>query len=161
MSSIPKRGLRLSRKRIAIPDNVEASPPDSSSMTPLKRMPNDTPSLNCEMSRLEALPHHILVKILCGVDHEDLEKLYHVSKTIKEAALIAKQSHFEFVTPKKNTFAIFSTPFEMEDEYFLAPLRKCESRLSGRNLAHITVALFASPAEEKWPRKQQSIDQKV
>ncbi|KAK4271429.1 hypothetical protein QN277_020129 [Acacia crassicarpa] len=113
--------------------------------------------MNCEMSRLEALDQYLLIDILCRVDHEDLERLYHVSRTIKEAALKAKESHFEFVTPKKNTFDTFAfpTPIEMGDNYFFAPLsKKDKSRASPRNLAHITVALFASPDEEKWPKKK-------
>ncbi|KAF7803550.1 F-box protein [Senna tora] len=146
----------LSRKRIAISNNVEVSPLDSNSTTPLKRMRSGILTVNSERSRLEALPEDILIRVLCGVDHEDLKQLYHVSKTIKEAALIAKQWHFEYSTPKKKTPA-FRTPIEMEEanefpeievEAPNAPMRKSKSRLSGRKLADISVALFASTDEE-------------
>ncbi|XP_028788716.1 F-box protein SKIP27 [Neltuma alba] len=139
----------LSRKRIVVSTNVDTSPLDSSSVTPLKRMRSGTFTLNSEKSRLEALPQDILIRVLCGVDHEDLKQLYHVSKTIKEAALIAKQWHFEYSTPKKKTFAL-RTSIELDDENEIpeieapnAPLRKYKSRLSGKKLSDISVALFA------------------
>ncbi|KAK4271428.1 hypothetical protein QN277_020128 [Acacia crassicarpa] len=139
----------LSRKRIVVSTDVEASPQDSSSMTPLKRMRSGAFTPNSEKSRLEELPQDILIRVLCGVDHEDLKQLYHVSKTIKEAALIAKQWHFEYSTPKKKTFAL-QTAIALDDEKEIpemeapkAPLRKFKSRLSGKKLSDISVALFA------------------
>ncbi|XP_054790304.1 F-box protein SKIP27-like [Prosopis cineraria] len=139
----------LSRKRIVVSTDVEASPLDSSSVTPLKRMRSGTFILNSERSRFEALPQDILIRVLCGVDHEDLKQLFQVSKTIKEAALIAKQWHFEYSTPKKKTF-VLRTSIAVDDENEIpeieapnAPMRKSKSRLSGRKLSDISVALFA------------------
>ncbi|KAK4269776.1 hypothetical protein QN277_022889 [Acacia crassicarpa] len=118
-------------------------------MTSLKRMRSRAFTPNSERSRLEALPHDTLIRVSCGVDHEELKQLYHVSKTIKEAALIAKQWHFEYSTPKKKTFAL-QTAIELDDENEIlemeapnAPLRKFKSRLSGKKLSNISVALFA------------------
>ncbi|XP_061352392.1 F-box protein At1g61340-like [Gastrolobium bilobum] len=85
----------LGRKRVMVSNNGEASPP----LTPLKRMFSGRITLNSESSSLKTLPQDILIKVLCGVDHEDLKQLFHVSKTIREATLIAKQ-HFDYTTPK-------------------------------------------------------------
>ncbi|RDY12736.1 F-box protein, partial [Mucuna pruriens] len=141
----------LGRKRVVGSNNVEASPRVT---TPLKRMCSGRISLKSERSHLEALPLDILVQVLCGVDHEDLKQLFRVSKTIREAVLIAKKLHFEYRTPKKKTSA-FLTPFDMEDvnefqeiEAPNAPLKKSKSRLNGKKLADISIALFASMDEE-------------
>lgn len=64
---------------------------------------------------------------------------------------IARDFHFEYSTPKKKTFG-FRSPFDIEDanefeeiEAPKAPLRKSvKSRLSGKNLGGISVALFGS-----------------
>ncbi|KAJ1388097.1 F-box-like domain superfamily [Sesbania bispinosa] len=142
----------LGRKRVVVSNNVEASPLDSSPvMTPLKRVCSGRITINEERSRLEALPLDILIRVLCGVDHEDLKQLLLVSKTIREATEIAKKLHFEYSTPKKKIFA-FRTPLDLQEdgsgfqeiETPKAPLRKSKSRLSGRNLAGISVALFSS-----------------
>ena len=34
------------------------------------------------------------IRILCGVDHEDLDQLSHVSKSIREAVSVTKFAHF-------------------------------------------------------------------
>lgn len=47
---------------------------------------------------LESLPQELLIKILCGVRFTDLKHLCLVSKTIRDAALVAKEVHFE-LTP--------------------------------------------------------------
>ncbi|KAK7319606.1 hypothetical protein RJT34_04329 [Clitoria ternatea] len=144
----------LGRKRVVVSNNVETSSIDSNSgVTPLKRMCSGKITFNCERSRLEALPLDVLIRVLCSVDHEDLEQLVHVSKVIREAAEIARRLHFEYSTPKKKTFAIRS-PFDVEGSGWYdeieppsAPLRKSSSRLSGKNLAGVSVALFASTNE--------------
>ncbi|TKY59344.1 F-box protein [Spatholobus suberectus] len=147
----------LGRKRVVLLNNVEASSLNSNSaMTPLKRVCSEKITSNSERSRLEALPLDILIRVLCGVDHEDLEQLVHVSKTIREATEIARRMHFEYSTPKKKTFALrrlfdiegAASGFE-EIEAPNAPLRKPKSRLSGKNLAGISVALFTSTNEEE------------
>ncbi|XP_057433403.1 F-box protein At1g61340-like [Lotus japonicus] len=132
----------VGRRRVLIPNNDEASPP-------LKRF--ICSHGNSESSSpLEALPQEILIKVLCGVDHEDLKQLFHVSKTIREATLVAKEMHFEFSTPKKKTFALIS-PVDMEEEIEAPnaplPLKNPKSRLQGRKLS--SLALFASMDEEQ------------
>lgn len=140
----------LGRKRVVLLNNVEASSLNCDSVMPrLKRACSDKFTLNAEKSRLESLPFDVLLRVLCGVDHEDLEQLVHVSQTIKEATEVAR-IHFEYNTPRKKTFAI-RAPFgtddasEFEDiEPPSAPLRKKpKSRFSGKDLSGISVALFA------------------
>nr|AFK39960.1 unknown [Lotus japonicus] len=141
------RTLSMGRKRVVVTNNVE----NDSVMTPLKRVCSGRINFNSERSRLEALPLDVLIRVLCGVDHEDLEQLLHVSKTIREATEIARDFHFEYSTPKKKTFG-FRSPFDIEDanefeeiEAPKAPLRKSvKSKLSGKNLGGISVALFGS-----------------
>lgn len=62
---------------------------------------------------------------------------------------IAKQMHFEFSTPKKNTVAAVRSPFHNENgcDEIEAPnaplmLKKSKSRLSTSKLADISVTLF-------------------
>ncbi|RYR65777.1 hypothetical protein Ahy_A03g011696 isoform B [Arachis hypogaea] len=158
------RTRSLGRKRV-VSGNVEGSPLDSETdMAPLKRVCSGRFNFNSERSLLEALPLDILVsfnsdgviiRVLCGVDHEDLEQLLHVSKTISEAAEVAKRFHFEYSTPKKKTFDSFHSSINFNDAKGFeeivtpkAPLRKSKSRLNSGKLASISVALFASDDEQ-------------
>lgn len=136
------------RKRIVI-SNLSG---DSSPKTPTKKRCGglNTVVMDLERSPLEALPNDVLVRILCGVDHEDLNQLSHVSKSIREATLVAKQSHFAYSTPKK--VRAFRTAIDFEDsgdvgdeiETPKAPKqsRPIKSQLYGRNLDSISVNLF-------------------
>ncbi|KAJ0250205.1 F-box protein [Hirschfeldia incana] len=69
---------------------------DSSVKIPLKRSKTEPNS-----SVLESLHQDILIRVLCHVDHDDLERLKRVSKTIRNAVLEAKKSHFDYSTPRK------------------------------------------------------------
>ncbi|XP_019440297.1 PREDICTED: F-box protein At1g61340-like isoform X2 [Lupinus angustifolius] len=113
----------LGRKR------VEASP----SATPLKRMCSGGITFISENSPLEALPLDILIEVLCCVEHEDLNQLFHVSKTIREATLIAKGTYFEYRTPKKKTFVFYDPINNANRSHDIeapnAPLRKSKSRI--------------------------------
>ncbi|KAE9591532.1 hypothetical protein Lal_00039080 [Lupinus albus] len=142
----------LGRKRVVISNNLKASKPMN---TPLKRVCSGRFTSISERSCLEALPFDILIKVLCGVYHEDLEQLFLVSRTIREAAEIAKQLHFEYSTPKKKTFSTFHMLIDVDDakgfeeiEAPYAPLKKSRSRLNGRNLDSISANLFPSIDEE-------------
>ncbi|MED6145141.1 hypothetical protein PIB30_022284 [Stylosanthes scabra] len=149
------RTRSLGRKRV-VSSNVEGSPLDSDPvMTPIKRVCSGRFNFNSERSLLEALPLDILIRVLCGVDHEDLGQLLYVSKTISEAAEVAKRFHFEYNTPKKKTFDSFHCSLNFNDAKGFeeiaapkAPLRKYKSRLSDGKLASISVALFASNDEQ-------------
>ncbi|EPS73155.1 hypothetical protein M569_01603, partial [Genlisea aurea] len=100
---------------------------------------------------LEDLPQEILIRIICGVEHDDLKHLLLVSKSMKEATLIAKQSHFAFSTPRK------TLSFPKADEFYstdnddieAAPnapkqSRLPRNRLTPKKLSAISVALFAA-----------------
>uniref|UniRef100_A0A5B6ZYY7 F-box domain-containing protein n=1 Tax=Davidia involucrata TaxID=16924 RepID=A0A5B6ZYY7_DAVIN len=144
------------RKRIVISNNMVI---DATVTTPTKKQCCEI--LNSEKSLLEALPQDILIRILCGVNHDDLKQLFHVSKLIREATLIAKQWHFAYSTPTKTSAFRDSidlgdsTEFdEVEAPNAPKQLGCYRSRLNGKKLADISVALFAAPDEEQWPRKE-------
>ncbi|KAK6932486.1 hypothetical protein RJ641_002110 [Dillenia turbinata] len=143
------------RKRIVISNNVEEGSIDCDS-SPLKRQC----SLNLKdgdlgISFLENLPQEILIRILCGVDHEDLKQLIHVSKSVRDATLIAKECHFAYGTPSKKS--VFRCSMDLEEcgesdevEAPNAPkqARARKSRLTGKKLSEISVKLFASAVED-------------
>ncbi|CAK7350714.1 unnamed protein product [Dovyalis caffra] len=121
---------------------------DSTFNSPLKRLC----SLEPEKSNLESLPQDILIRVLCGVDHDDLKQLFHVSKVIREATLIAKQWHFAYSTPRKSQ--AFRTPIDLENPSELNEIeapnapkhrRSYKSQLNRKSIADVSVALFASP----------------
>ncbi|KAM0021628.1 putative F-box domain-containing protein [Helianthus debilis subsp. tardiflorus] len=94
-----KRTSSFGRKRILILNHMDFDSVDVSYVTtPRKKQFVEN---CCEKSLLEALPQEILIKILCGVEHDDLKRLFHVSKPIREAVVIAKKWYFEYSTPKK------------------------------------------------------------
>ncbi|ESQ35727.1 hypothetical protein EUTSA_v10009722mg [Eutrema salsugineum] len=95
---------------------------------------------------LEALPHDILVRIICGVEHEDLKQLFNVSKTIREATLIAKNWHFEYSTPRKTLFfrGGCDSMIDLGDEIQAPILKKYRfSRIiCDKKFSKISMALF-------------------
>ncbi|WJZ96290.1 hypothetical protein VitviT2T_014989 [Vitis vinifera] len=144
----------LSRKRILVSSNTESSSPSSVLRTPLKRRCGEMVEEKAEKSMLEAMPQDILIRILCGVDHDDLKQLFHVSNTIRDATLIAKKSHFAYSTPSK--VQTFRSPLDPEESSGFDDLqtpdapkqsRHFRSRLRGRKLSGIAIALFSSDEE--------------
>ncbi|CAL9226292.1 unnamed protein product [Arabidopsis halleri] len=95
----------LSRSAVEIPVAVESSP--------VKRQRRTIVSVSSEKSRLESLPQDLLIRVICGVDHEDLKSLKLVSKSIREASLVAKRLHFAYTTPKKTR--AFRNSVELEE----------------------------------------------
>ncbi|MCL7048331.1 hypothetical protein MKW94_007223 [Papaver nudicaule] len=129
--------------------------------TPLKNRCVSESYTEEEESVLESIPQDVLVKILCGVDHADLEQLYHVSNKIRDASLIAKQWYFAFSTPSSKSTGyknIFSDSEELSKlESIEAPNaprqeRISKSRISPKKLAGLAVALFRSTEEDEWSR---------
>ncbi|KAJ4901990.1 hypothetical protein Rs2_15941 [Raphanus sativus] len=109
-------------------------------------------SASCQSGELEDLHLDILVRIICGVEHEDLKQLFHVSKTVREATLIAKQLHFAYSTPRKTSVFQHSKfgldkPFGLGDGYAYeieapgAPLQK-RYRFRNKDDSGVSVALF-------------------
>ncbi|KAG5234887.1 F-box protein [Salix suchowensis] len=92
------------------------------------------------------------IRVLCGVDHDDLKQLFHVSKVIREATSIAKEWHFAYSTPRKTqafrTPIDFGNPSELDEiEAPNAPKqrRSYKSQINRKRFADLSVALFASP----------------
>ncbi|TYG53253.1 F-box protein SKIP27 [Gossypium raimondii] len=150
----------LGRKRIEISNEIEEfSPIDSPTKVPLlkrhcsERIKKMMMIDDCdEKSVLESLPQDVLVKIICGVDHEDLKQLFKVSKSIREITIIAKKMHFAYSTPRK--VKAFRTSIDLEERSELidgieeapnAPRQWRSYRsINRKKLAGISVALFAS-----------------
>ncbi|GJY60322.1 RNA-directed DNA polymerase, eukaryota, reverse transcriptase zinc-binding domain protein [Tanacetum coccineum] len=138
-------------KRIFILNEMDMDM-DVDMVTPKKRAIGNC--FGVERSFLEALPQDVLIKVLCGVEHDDLKRLFHVSKPIREAAMIAKKLHFEYSTPKKiPAFRCSVDQSSLEFDEIEAPnaprqLRVARSRLNKKKLANLSVALFASSDEE-------------
>ncbi|KAF3642415.1 hypothetical protein CQW23_32620 [Capsicum baccatum] len=152
------RSTSFGRKRVCLPDIADL---DFISTTPTKKLCRQNSFSTCVKSHLEALPQDILIRIVCGVDHDDLKRLFHVSKTIREATLVAKRWHFEYSTPRK-TLGFMNATFPLnwsesnDVEVPNAPRQSKfpRTRLSQKKLADISVALFTSDDEENWPRRE-------
>ncbi|XP_020091614.1 F-box protein At1g61340-like [Ananas comosus] len=135
----------LGRKRVVISSSLDSS--SFSSPIPQKR--RSCRSRMERPNRLESLPEDILVRILCKVDHSDLKQLLLVSKSVNQAALIARELHFAFSTPLVKR--IFERENEERDsdneEAPDAPKQRrvARSRIDGKSLSSIAVALFTSP----------------
>ncbi|XP_073158656.1 F-box protein At1g61340-like [Henckelia pumila] len=154
------RSTSFGRKRVALTSNgfeLGHGDDDNFFCTSSKRHCYQDSFLPVEKSALEALPQDILIRILCGVEHDDLQRLFFVSKTVRETAVIAKQTHFAYSTPRKivgfQKVDIFGDFDEGEapnapKQWRVRPSRLCKKKLSG-----ISVALFLSDEEDGWPRK--------
>ncbi|CAA3005883.1 F-box SKIP27-like [Olea europaea subsp. europaea] len=125
------RSTSFGRKRVALSHfNLEFDGHDDCILTtPAKRQCYEDSFFCSDKSILEALPQDVLIRILCGVEHDDLKRLVFVSKTLRDAVrfcspqndfdiltimnlrfvvvprikqtLIAKQWHFAYSTPRK------------------------------------------------------------
>ncbi|GFP82496.1 F-box protein at1g61340 [Phtheirospermum japonicum] len=105
---------------------------------------------------IEDLPQEILIRVLCGVEHDDLKSLFFVSKAIREATVVAKQSHFAYSTPRKTvgfpSVEDFDSLNDTEAPNAPKQSRIQRSRLSAKKLGDISVNLFGSDNEVSWPR---------
>ncbi|KAJ8434112.1 hypothetical protein Cgig2_024230 [Carnegiea gigantea] len=149
------------RKRILISNDSHNFEDFSANFEPLKHTyleKEDEIRFNCtnssSSSPLESLPQEILIKVICCVDHNDLKHLFHVSKTVRDATLIAKQSHFAYSTPSKtrgfkNSIDSMNNPRNLDMDY-KAPNAPKQSKRGNRpqicrkKLEDISVALFAN-----------------
>lgn len=145
------RSTSFGRKRVFLSSQSMEFGDDDDCGT-LKRRCSQDSTFWGEKSALEDLPQEILIRILCGVEHDDLKRLFFVSKAIREATLIAKQSHFAYSTPRKTvgfkSMEMFDELVEVEAPNAPKQCRAPRQRLSVKNLADISVALFSSG----WPR---------
>ncbi|XVF87578.1 hypothetical protein PTKIN_Ptkin18bG0131500 [Pterospermum kingtungense] len=147
----------LGRKRVGISNEMEESMYlDSATEVPLlKRQCSERLIMmmmadDChEKSALELLPQDVLIRIICGVDHEDLKQLSNVSKSIREATATAKRLHFAYSTPTK--IKAFRTSIDSDGSSELddieapnAPKQwRSQRSINWEKLADISVALFA------------------
>lgn len=116
------------------------SPPVKVTLKRSKTEPNS--------SVLESLHQDILIRVLCHVDHDDLARLKRVSKTIRNAVLEAKKSHFDYSTPRKTlTFtSILEKDSSLSDQDDAieppnAPFRRRKVN-RGSDLSRISMVLF-------------------
>ncbi|KAL8460313.1 hypothetical protein ACS0TY_032017 [Phlomoides rotata] len=144
------RSTSFGRKRVALLSSrmdFDGNHDECVTPTPLKRRRSQDSFEFGGKSALEDLPQEILIKILCGVEHDDLKKLLFVSKSIKEATLVSKESHFAFSTPKKTVgfqnFDFFNDSIEIEAPNAPKQSRVPRRRLSPKKLTDISVALFS------------------
>ncbi|KAL4289846.1 hypothetical protein GQ457_14G010270 [Hibiscus cannabinus] len=127
---------------------VGSLPLDSSTNAPLlKRQRSERMMMmmdDDEKSAIETLPQDVLIRIICGVEHDDLKQLFNVSKSIREATVIAKQMHFAYSTPTK--VKAFRTPLFPELNEIEAPnaptQRRSHRSIGKKKLADISIALF-------------------
>ncbi|KAG2297452.1 hypothetical protein Bca4012_003258 [Brassica carinata] len=94
------RGLRSKRILFSKSDHETVSNSDQLDSPPVK-IPLKRSKTEPNSSVLESLHQDILIRVLCHVDHDDLERLKRVSKTIRNAVFEAKKSHFDYSTPRK------------------------------------------------------------
>ncbi|XP_060192820.1 F-box protein At1g61340-like [Lycium barbarum] len=140
------RSTSFGRKRITV--DVDFSP-----TTPMKKVCSHNSFFNYDKSPLEDLPQDILIKVVCGVEHDDLKRLFHVSRAIREATIIAKRLHFEYATPRKtigfkNAFKDLGEFNDVEAPNAPRQLKVRKLKLSRKKLADISVTLFASEEED-------------
>ncbi|KAK4364222.1 hypothetical protein RND71_015580 [Anisodus tanguticus] len=169
------RSTSFGRKRVCLPEITDL---DFIFTTPKKKFCRNNSFSTCVKSPLEALPQDILIRIVCGgVDHDDLKRLFHVSKPIREAevtgssrgnsllqkckTLVAKRWHFEYSTPRKTLGFKNDTDMENWSEFNDAEvpnaarqLKFPRSRVSRKKLTDISVALFTSDGQENWLRRE-------
>ncbi|CAH9133699.1 unnamed protein product [Cuscuta epithymum] len=167
------RSRSFGRKRVALPiaaaimeeDDHNGAFISTTDSSPPKRHCSEVSFPACQKSVLDALPQDVLIRIVCGVEHDDLKRLFHVSKGIREATLVAKKWHFEYSTPRKTvgfknrncTGKSKWSDVVDEVEAPNAPLRQFrvpKSRLNGKKLADLSVELFATNGDDNWPRRR-------
>ncbi|XP_031276758.1 F-box protein At4g35930 [Pistacia vera] len=79
------------------------SPVDLRKQNHLMGTPKTPRDEDCESeSRLEALPMDLLVKILCHLHHDQLKAVFHVSKRVRKAVVVARQLYFNYTTPDRS-----------------------------------------------------------
>ncbi|CAJ2651034.1 unnamed protein product [Trifolium pratense] len=106
---------------------------------------------SAHISSLETLPHDILLRVLCGVEHDDLEQLFYVSRTIRKATLIVEELHFNFSTPKNYDIKVKSpkAPFigkqpREESKFNLEDFTKKRKKINMKKLNDISTILFCT-----------------
>ncbi|XP_019181050.1 PREDICTED: F-box protein At1g61340-like [Ipomoea nil] len=145
---IVRRRQSFGRKRVVLSSALQID--DFITGTETSKHCREVSFPSSEKPSLESLPQDVLIRIIFGVDHDDLSRLFHVSKTIREVTMIAKKWHFEYSTPRKtmdsqNVVVGFEDSMDYNEvEAPNAPrqTRVPKLRLSHKKLSGIAVALF-------------------
>uniref|UniRef100_A0A7N0V1I0 F-box domain-containing protein n=1 Tax=Kalanchoe fedtschenkoi TaxID=63787 RepID=A0A7N0V1I0_KALFE len=148
----PRRSVRgLGRKRVVSKKSDEGK----KNAAEKRQCTGDASS---ELSALESLPEEILARVLCGVNHADIKQLVLVSKTIRDAAMIAKSLHFAYTTPPKSAALNPLDPIEVLGADLIeppnAPRRMRRPRLDERAMAALSVKLFTGDGEDEDRRRK-------
>ncbi|KAK3037152.1 hypothetical protein RJ639_031039 [Escallonia herrerae] len=69
-------------------------------------------------SRLEALPIDLLVNTLCHLHHDQLRAVFHVSRKIRTAVVLARQFYFNYTTPDRSRQEILKTITPLPTEHW-------------------------------------------
>ncbi|KAG1354152.1 F-box protein [Cocos nucifera] len=69
-------------------------------------------------SRLESLPMDLLVQIICHLHHDQLKAVFHVSQRTRAAVLLARQLHFNYMTPDRSRQEMLSTKTPLPTEHW-------------------------------------------
>ncbi|CAI0461619.1 unnamed protein product [Linum tenue] len=140
-ASVTKSCTDLGRKRVAVFDTDKTDALDNLSLgnkvaahdnSPLLLSPMDlfkhnrfertpkTPRVeDCESeSRLESLPMDLLVNVLCHLHHDQLRPVFHVSRKIRKAVVIARQFHFNYTTPDRSRQEMLRTMTPLPAEHY-------------------------------------------
>ncbi|CAI0392804.1 unnamed protein product [Linum tenue] len=140
-ASVTKSCTDLGRKRVAVfgtektdvLDNVAVeNKVDAHDSSPLLLSPVNlfkqnraegtprTPRVeDCESeSRLESLPMDLLVNVLCHLHHDQLRAVFHVSRKIRKAVVIARQFHFNYTTPDRSRQEMLRTMTPLPAEHY-------------------------------------------
>ncbi|KAL8103835.1 F-box protein SKIP27-like [Apium graveolens] len=132
------------RNRVVIWNDMEI---DSSYVSPTKMHREGKCGFVDEKSVIESLPQDILIRILCGVEHDDLKMLMQVSKSFRDATEAARQLHFAYTTPKKRL--TFRNPLDECGE-----LDRDDKTPNAPNQTRVPKSRFVGNKEEEWwPRK--------
>ncbi|KAH7866348.1 hypothetical protein Vadar_019213 [Vaccinium darrowii] len=87
----------MSGKRIALLSNAEV----------MKKHCSEKMIQNHEKFLIESLPLDILIRILCGVDHGDLKRLFNVLKILREALVFSPSPRFSIYKASKGGLVSF------------------------------------------------------
>ncbi|KAM7260000.1 hypothetical protein ACFE04_015741 [Oxalis oulophora] len=134
--------LAVENDKVIVESPLMLSPVDLSKQSMLVRTPK-TPQpeeFNSD-SRLESLPMELLVNILCNLHHDQLRPIFHVSKRIRKAVIIARQFHFNYTTPDRSRLEMLSTMTPRPTEHW-----PFVSKRNGKGL------FISSPSTPKAPR---------
>lgn len=119
---------------------------DSCFVTPMKMHCEGKCGFDSEKSVVESLPQDILIRILCGVEHDDLKRLFHVSKTFRDATEVARELHFAYTTPRKRL--AFRNPADFEE------CGELDGDDKTPNQTRVPKSRFVGNKEEEWwPRR--------